>query len=128
MIALRKRFRVITGDRKEARCSYPPQSIHSEIPWKTNYNADTRMVGVMYAGRSSYDNNLDELVYFGVNAYWGDVNVELPTLPTGYVWKLYVDTGRQADEVIAEKENIFIYNRRFLMHGRTVIVLVAEKM
>lgn len=128
MIALRKRFRVITGDRKEARCSYPPQSIHSEIPWKTNYNADTRMVGVMYAGRSSYDNNLDELVYFGVNAYWGDVNVELPTLPTGYVWKLYVDTGRQADEVIAEKENIFIYNRRFLMHGRTIIVLVAEKM
>ncbi len=85
------------------------------------------MVGVMYAGVNRENKNLDEIVYFGVNAYWKNVNVELPELPSGYVWKLYVDTGRNADDVIVENKNIYLYNRFISMHGRSVIAVVAEK-
>lgn len=127
MIAFRKRFKVITGIRQEALCSLPPESIHSCIPWKTEFNGDTRMVGVMYAGLDENDFTKDSIVYFGINAYWGDVNVELPALPTGYVWKLYVDTGRSCNDVIVENQNILLYNRRITMRGRTVIAAVAEK-
>ena len=127
MIAFRKRFHIITNNRREASCSFPPESIHSCIPWNTEFDGNTRMIGVMYAGAAKNDPSLDEIVYFGVNAYWENVNVELPSLPSGYVWKLYVDTGRASDKVICENDNIYLYDRKITMHGRTVIAAVATK-
>lgn len=127
MIAFRKRFHVITANRRVSSCTFPPESLHSPQPWKTEFNSESRMVGVMYAGASKGIKGLDEIVYFGINAYWGTVDVELPGLPAGYVWKLYVDTGRSADNVIVENNNIMLYNRRLTMQGRTVIIAVAEK-
>ena len=58
----------------------------------------------------------------------GQCDVELPGLPTGYVWKLYVDTGKNADKVICEHSNILLHDRRIKMQGRSVIALVAEKL
>ncbi|HOP83720.1 MAG TPA: glycogen debranching enzyme, partial [Ruminococcus bromii] len=84
MIAFRKRFHIITDSRGKATCSYPPVSIHSNVAWSAKYYDDTRMIGVMYAGVSLKQQGLDEFVYFGVNAYWDYVNVELPDLPEGY--------------------------------------------
>lgn len=127
MISFRKRFHVITDNSGATTSSLPPVSIHSNTPWQTNFNDHSRMVGVMYAGVNRENKNLDEIVYFGVNAYWENVNVELPELPSGYVWKLYVDTGRNADDVIVENKNIYLYNRCISMHGRSVIAVVAEK-
>lgn len=127
MIAFRKRFHVITSNRREASCSLPPESIHSAIPWNTDFDGNTRMLGVMYAGAAKDAPALDEIVYFGVNAYWERVDVELPALPTGYVWKLYVDTGRDSNEVICENDSIYLYDRKIAMQGRTVIAAVAEK-
>lgn len=125
MIAFRKRFKVITRNRKEARCSYPPESIHSNVAWRTYFDYNSRMVGVMYAGRSKDDDNLDEIVYFGVNAFWENVDVELPSLPNGYVWQVYVDTNKE--NAIVEQNNIMIHNNHYLMGGRTVITAVAKK-
>lgn len=127
MIGFRKRFHVITDNSGKATSSLPPVSIHSNTPWKADFNDHSRMIGVMYAGTSRENKNLDEIVYFGVNAYWGNVNVELPELPSGYVWKLYVDTGRNTDDVIIENKNIYLHNRCISMHDRSVIVAVAEK-
>lgn len=127
MISFRKRFHVITDNSGATTSSLPPVSIHSNTPWQTNFNDHSRMVGVMYAGVNRENKNLDEIVYFGVNAYWENVNVELPELPSGYVWKLYVDTGRNTDDVIVENKNIYLYNRCISMHGRSVIAVVAEK-
>lgn len=128
MIAFRKRFHVITKNRRECTCTLPPESIHSNQPWRTDFDGFSRMVAVMYAGASKNDSSKDEIVYFGINAYWEPVDVELPGLPDGYVWKLYIDTGRNADKVIVEHNNILLYDRRIKMQGRTVIAAVAEKM
>ncbi|MDD5795410.1 MAG: alpha-amylase family glycosyl hydrolase [Oscillospiraceae bacterium] len=127
MIAFRKRFHVITSSVEGAECSLPPTSIHSCAPWHTDFDSNSRMVGVMYAGKSSDNPDLDEIVYFGINAYWEQVNVELPALPQGYCWKLYMNTGRNADEVITEDKNIYLYDRRITMEGRSVFAAVAEK-
>ena len=86
------------------------------------------MIAVMYAGASEGYEGIDEIVYFGINAYWEKLDVELPGLPTGYVWKLFVDTGKNPDSVICEHKNIMLYNRKITMHGRSVIVAVAQKM
>lgn len=127
MISFRKRFHVITDNSGKDTCSFPPVSLHSNIPWNTDYNCHTRMVGVMYAGANRCDSSLDDIVYFGINAYWEQVNVELPELPSGYVWRLYVDTSRNPEEVITEHKYIYLYDRRIAMQGRSVIVAVAEK-
>ncbi len=128
MISFRKRFHVITDNSGKATSSLPPVSVHSNIPWKTDFNGDTRMIGVMYAGVDKHNEKLDEIVYFGINAYWENVEVELPELPSGYVWRLYVDTGRRAEDVIVEHNHIYLYNRRITMRGRTVFAAVAEKL
>ena len=128
MIAFRKRFHVITKNRRECTCTLPPESIHSAHPWKTDFNGESRMVAVMYAGAADDDPARDEIVYFGINAHWESCDVELPGLPTGYVWKLYVDTGKNADKVICEHSNILLHDRRIKMQGRSVIALVAEKL
>ena len=65
--------------------------------------------------------------YFGVNAYWDYVNVELPDLPEGYHWKLYVNTGNEPQDVILEDRNVILYDRRINMAGRSVIVAVGER-
>ncbi len=128
MIAFRKRFHVITKNRDKCNCTLPPESIHTAQPWITDFNGYTRMIGVMYAGAAKDDPSSDEIVYFGINSYWEDVDVELPGLPAGYVWKLYVDTGKSPERVICESKNIFLFDRRITMKGRSVIALVAEKM
>ena len=127
MIAFRKRFHVITKNRRACSCTLPPESLHSTRPWKTQFDDNSRMVGVMYAGESEGFKGVDEIVYFGINAYWEKLDVELPGLPTGYVWKLYVDTGKSAENVLCESHNIMLYNRRIAMRGRSVIVAVAHK-
>ena len=62
-----------------------------------------------------------------MNSHWESADVELPGLPAGYVWKLYVDTGREVDHVLAEKDNIMLYDRHIKMQGRSVIVAVAHR-
>lgn len=127
MIAFRKRFKVITDNSGKETCSLPPISIHSDIPWKTNFDANSRVIGIMYAGAKKDAPGVDEIVYFGVNAYWEKVNVELPEIPSNYRWKLYVNTGNSADNVIVENKNVLLNDRRITMEGRSVIAAVAEK-
>ena len=83
-------------------------------------------MGVMYAGASSIP-LVDEIVYFGINAHWEAADVELPGLQTGYMWKVYVDTGRPPESVVCENENVMLPNRRILMQGRTVMIAVAHR-
>ncbi|HCA05546.1 MAG TPA: glycogen debranching enzyme, partial [Ruminococcaceae bacterium] len=128
MIAFRKRFHVITKNRKTCSCTLPPESLHSEHPWKTDFHENSRMLGVMYAGASDGYKGIDEIVYFGMNTYWEQLDIELPGLPSGYVWKLFVDTGKKSEHVICENNNILLYNRRITMQGRSVIVVVAQKL
>ena len=127
MIAFRKRFHVITKNRDVARCTFPPESIHGPQPWKTDFDENSRMVAVMYAGMSKAAPDLDEIVYFAINAHWEDANIELPSLPTGYVWRLYFDTGRPSYDVITEHKYVLLYDRRYKMSGRSVLAAVAEK-
>ena len=126
MIRFRKRFKVITKKRRESDCTLPPESLHSAKPWQTDYRHDTRYVGVMYAGASSIP-LVDEIVYIGINAHWENADIELPGLPPDYTWHLYIDTGRPADQVICEDDNVILPNRRITMQGRTVIIAVAHR-
>ena len=47
-------------------------------------------MGVMFAGRE--EGKDPQTVYIASNAYWEELDVELPVLPDGMKWELAADT------------------------------------
>ena len=45
----------------------------------------------MYAGRNADDTD-DDMIFYGMNAYWEPLEMRLPSLPESYHWKLVVNT------------------------------------
>jgi glycogen operon protein len=131
MIAFRKQHKVITKRKLSAICGFPDISLHSCKPWHEEISDDTRMVGILYAGRKEIDKAdgakneaEDDIVYFGVNAYWEMLEVELPELPRGYVWKLYADTGNDENPIIS---GLLIKDNVQQIQGRSIFVAAAVK-
>ena len=120
MIAFRKEHEIIRKHLKPSAYGFPDISFHSERPNVVNYNYDTRMVAVMFAGRK--ENGIEDIVYIAINSFWEPVNVQLPALPMGYFWKLAVDTG----------DNVYGFNvdeqidGQWLMEPRSVVIMYAK--
>lgn len=120
MIKFRKYHKVITRSMKQAWCGFPDVSFHSCKSWNGEYDNDTRVIGVMYAGRT-LDDKKEDIVYIGINAYWENIEVELPKLPDNLTWKLCVDTfSEQCIALDRVLESDYI-----TLGGRSVIVLEA---
>jgi glycogen operon protein len=68
MIKFRKYHKVITRSMKQAWCGFPDVSFHSCKSWNGEYDNDTRVIGVMYAGRT-LDDKKEDIVYIGIFPY-----------------------------------------------------------
>lgn len=90
MIAFRKEHPVIRKPLKPCQYGYQDVSFHGEQPFVDNYNWDSRVIGVMFAGRK--DDGCEDMVYITVNAFWEPRRVVLPRLPIGYSWNIAVNT------------------------------------
>lgn len=51
MIRFRKRHAVLRGDTADAQCGLPGISFHGVKPWHLDYGYDTRVIGILFAGR-----------------------------------------------------------------------------
>ena len=93
---------------------FPFLSLHGTAPWQEEYDPDTRAIGVMFAGQEG--DGREDILYLGVNAWWEQVQVELPRLPQGLCWMPLVDTSRGKESLIREEElldqNIYVMNPR----------------
>lgn len=120
MIAFRKKHEIIRKRLRASAYGFTDVSYHTDRANVCNYNYDTRMVGVMFAGRKA--DGKEDIVYIAVNAYWENVTVQLPKLPMGYFWKLAVDTG----------SNTFGFNLsqdvvgHWIMEPRSVVIMYAK--
>lgn len=101
MIKFRKEHKIIRKDTKACTLGFPKISLHSVKPWEGTYDYDTRMIGIMYAGR---ENGEDDVIYLGVNAYWEHLEVTLPKTENEYFWYPLVDTARGEDALIEKRE------------------------
>ena len=80
----------------------------------------------MYAGRNQEDTK-DDIVFYCMNAYWEPLDMQLPDLPNGMVWKVCVNTFVEyEDGKDIGKETEFHYGIKLKIPPRTVVVLVAE--
>ncbi len=127
MIAFRKRYAILRRPTCQASCGLPEVSIHNGYPWNSGTDHNTRLIGVMYAGRSE-DDTKDDIVFYGMNAYWEPLGIQLPNLPDGFVWKVRINTFvPYEDGKDVENETEFHNRNHLLIPPRTVVILTGEK-
>ena len=91
MIAYRRRHTVIRKALGASGTGFPDISFHREISWNEDYHHESRLAGVLFAGRDM--DGREDIVYIAVNAHWEGAQLQPPELPMGMTWQLDVNTG-----------------------------------
>ena len=126
MIGFRKRYAILRKKTKPVACNLPEISIHNGYPWNGGTDSNSRLIGIMYAGRDEHDTR-DDIVFYCMNAYWETLVMQLPELPNGLQWKVCVNTSVEyKDGRDMESYTEFYYKKTLKVPPRTAIVLVAE--
>ncbi len=100
---------------------YPELSFHGEQAWNLNMWAPFLTFGFMYAEPSKdFGTESDCFIYCGVNAHWESHRLELPILPEGMQWQIYVDSAN------ADTEKQFVPDRQITLTPRSLMVLTAR--
>ena len=79
----------------------------------------------MFAG---YDNSrqADDIVYLAVNPYWESMHITLPSLPSGYLWRMAVNTGVADHPGYYHNSEMPVIGDNILLGARSVIVLTSS--
>jgi glycogen operon protein len=123
MIAFRKEHTVIRKRTQSCSVNFPEISLHGLHPWNIDYHWSSRVVGVMFAGRSE-DLLQNDIVYLAVNAYWEEQTFELPLLPAGMRWRVAVDTWLESG---LPENPVYVEDKWIRLHPRSVQILVVEE-
>ncbi len=115
MIALRKAHPVIR--RSLGRCSLGWPEMQTFLPGEGSHT-----MGVLFAGRDEAGE--DDMVYLALNPYWEGEHHFLPHLPSGYVWRLVVDTFTGRCTGPGDR----IPGGELYLQPRSVYVLLLEKL
>ena len=125
MIQLRKNHPLLQNSTVSAECGLPHVSKHGAQPWHLDKWSETRVVGLMFAGRNSSDTN-DEMVYIAMNTHWKKHSMLLPDLPKGFQWKIIVNTALPAGkDFIKEKYALPLMQQTIEIQARSIIILLA---
>ena len=128
MIHFRKQHPILRSATKPAESRFPETSLHSQTSWDANYNRDSRIIGVTFAGRNAEDTQ-DDIVDIVINAHWETHQVCLPDLPEGMYWRTVVDTyNGPGEDCIENIEDMPVSHSGIIwIQPRSVIVLIAVK-
>lgn len=122
MIQMRKEHNVIRRDMNPSSVLLPPVSTHGLIPFTDDFSWNSRVIGVMYAGRNLEDTK-DDILYVAINAHWENATVELPRLGEKLCWKKAVDTY-MPDSILDGNETVGSY---LIISPRSAVVLIADE-
>lgn len=127
MIAFRKKHAVVRKSTKAASIGFPDISVHNGSPWNNRTDSHTRLVGVMYAGRDENDVK-DDIVFYGMNAYWEPLNMQLPDIPNNMLWKVRVNTSVEYEDGKDVEPMTELHNgNNIMIPPRTVVILTVEE-
>ena len=126
MIAFRRKHTILRKTTRSCSCGFPEISLHNGYPWNVGTDYTCRLIGIMYAGRNEADTK-DDIVFYGMNAYWEALDMQIPSLPEGMKWKICVNTFEKYED---GKEfggvTEYLHGNKLKIAPRTVMVLVAE--
>lgn len=126
MIAFRKKYGVLRRPARPVSCGLPEISIHNGYPFNNRTDYNSRLIGVMFAGRNE-DDTKDDIIFYAMNAYWEPVNMQLPEPPGGKRWKVRVNTFvPYADGQEPEQFTNFAHSNNLRIEPRSVVILTVE--
>ena len=127
MIDLRKKHPILRGRSGPSGCGFPEVSIHNKTAWNSSCDADTRTIGIMFAGRTE-GNREDDIIYIGINAFWEKEEVQLPNLPLGRKWRILMNTQfKHTKDTDYHKLTKWMGKDTIVMFPRSVVVAIVEK-
>lgn len=119
MIKFRKEHRVLRANVSDGACGFPDISFHGVKPWRGQFAAHERYVGVLFAGQE--EEGEVQLIYISSNAYWEDLEVLLPELPDSMHWEVAADTWE------SRQTRTLLPGNRFTIRSRSVMVLMGKE-
>lgn len=127
IIQIRRRQGVFGREQEYRMMDYrsigcPDMSYHGTKAWYPDFSYYSRVFAVMYCGKYALrdENKLDSYFYVAYNMHWENQEFDLPQLPMGQCWKVYVDTARMED-------NCYCENNRFVQVApRSIVILRSE--
>jgi isoamylase len=126
MIQLRKQHPVLRNRTEHAKCGLPTVSRYSAIPGKFDSSSESRLLGILFAGRHR-NQDADDIVYMVINAHWEKQYIWLPELPNGLNWHIAVDTAKpDGSNIHTDVQAMTRPKTRVLMESRSVMLLVAD--
>ena len=127
MIAFRRSHPAIRRSLAPSHCKLDAISVHRENPFDSHITADSKMMGVLFAGRLP-DDTADDIVYLAVNVYWEPLTVTLPPLPNPLKWHLAVNTAQEDSRKIYPAGHMPVMNDpSFRLGARSVAVFTAAR-
>ena len=102
---------------------YPEMSFHGTTPWDMDLTGPAHCAAILYAEPAAdFGTPEDTFLYCIFNTYWEEKEFQLPVLPAGFRWSIYVSS---ADEN-AEKEGRIVEGSVSLI-SRSSMILVGRK-
>lgn len=127
MIAFRRSHPAIRRSLAPSHCKLDAISVHQENPFDSHITADSKMIGVLFAGRLP-DDTADDIVYLAVNVYWEPLTVTLPSLQEPLKWHLAVNTAQEDSRKIYPAGHMPVMNGpSFRLGARSVAVFTAAR-
>ena len=119
MIRFRKDHRVLRTNLSNGACGFPDVSFHGVEPWHDGlFEPHERYVGVMFAGAERGTG--PQIIYVASNAWWEELEVTLPRLPSSMYWELAADTWEEDQPPCRASED------KVTVRPRSVMVFVAR--
>jgi len=122
MIAFRSQHPILRGPTGPALCGWPDVSLHNGVPWNSHIDCMTRQLGILFSGRNT-DGTSDDMVMLVLNTHWEPHTQQLPALPTGFFWRMAVNTAC----LNPMKPDTPFDGITFQIGPRSVAVLVSQK-
>lgn len=125
MIGFRRSHPAIRRSLSPSHCNLDAIRIHQEHSFDSHITSDSKMIGILFAGRLP-DDTADDIVYLAVNVYWEPLTVTLPSLQEPLKWHLAVNTAEEDLQKIYHTPHMPVMNdSSFRLGARSVAVFTA---
>lgn len=107
-------------------CGYPDISFHGTKSWYPDFSNYSRVLGIMLCGSYTaiQEKKPDHYFYLAFNMHWEAHEYELPKLPDGTNWKVFIDTAQEKEE---ETKESMISEKTYIVKPRSIVVFIGIK-